>query len=296
MVTDGSMKTANLIFNPSSGSFSAAKASAIEGLLRDAGIHFKSYYPSGVEESTAIVNGITASGDHQLIIPVGGDGTVNTLLNGILNPSTIIGYIPLGTANVLARELGIHSIPDAVHRIKNGVVRNFTAGKITSGSLLRYFLLMAGIGFDAAVVKAVRPKEKMLLGKGAYVLSAMRELIKWDTSELEMVVDGRSFRCHSAIICNSSYYGGSFRIAPESNIFSDQFTVLACRHCDRKDFAAWGVSHLCGKVSGENRNNIHLKGSTIEMSGGKAVQIDGDYVVHTPLTISTVTDFARIIV
>lgn len=290
------METANLIFNPSSGSFSVTKASAIEDLLRGAGIHFKSFYPSGAEESTAIVKGITASGDHQLIIPVGGDGTVNTLLNGILNPSTIIGYIPLGTANVLARELGIHSISDAVHRIKNGVVRNFTAGKITSGSLLRYFLLMAGIGFDAAVVKAVRPKEKRLLGKGAYILSAMRKLVDWDYSVLEIAVDGRVFRCHSAIICNSSYYGGKFRIAPESDIFSEQFAVLACRHRGRKDFAAWGANHLFGKVAGESPNNIYLKGSVIEISGDKAVQIDGDYVAHAPLTISTVTDFARIIV
>lgn len=289
------METANLIFNPSSGSFSVAKASAIEDLLRGAGINFKSHYPSGAEESTAIVKGITASGDDQLIIPVGGDGTVNTLLNGIVNRSTIIGYIPLGTANVLARELAISSISDAVSRIKNGVARSFTAGKITSGPLLRYFLLMAGTGFDAAVVKAVRAKEKMLLGKGAYVLSAMRELIDWDHSELEIKVDGRVFRCHSAIICNSSYYGGKFRIAPESDIFSAQFDVLACRHCDRKDFAAWGANHLFGKVSGESRNDIYLKGSVIEISGDKAVQVDGDYVTHAPLTISTVADFARII-
>ena len=296
MTTGGSMGTANLIFNPSSGSFSVAKASAIEDLLRGAGINFKSYYPAGVKESAGIVNAITASGDHQLIIPVGGDGTVNTLLNGILNRSTIIGYIPLGTVNVLARELGISSISDAVHRIKNGVVRSFTAGKITSGPFLRYFLLMAGIGFDAAVVKAVRPKEKSLFGKGAYMLSAMRELIEWDHGELEIKVDGKSFRCHSAIICNSSYYGGGVRIAPESDIFSEQFAILACRHCGRKDFVAWGVSHLLGTVPGKSQNNIYLKGSVIEISGDKGVHVDGDYVMQAPLAISTVADFARIIV
>lgn len=290
------METANLIFNPSSGSFSVAKALSIEDLLRGAGINFKSYYPSGAEESTAIVKSITASRDHQLIIPVGGDGTVNTLLNGIVNRSTIIGYIPLGTANVLASELGISSISDAVNRIKNGEVRSFTTGKISSGSLTRYFLLMAGVGFDAAVVKAVRPKEKMLLGKGAYILSAMRALVEWDQRQLEIKVDGRAFSCHSTIICNSSYYGGKFRIAPESSIFSEQFTVLACRRCSRKDFAVWGATHLFGKGSGSRQENIYIKGSTIEISGDKAAQLDGDYVTNAPLSISKVADFAGIIV
>jgi YegS/Rv2252/BmrU family lipid kinase len=290
------MKTAHLLFNPASGTFSIARAQQVQALLRDAGIGYQALFPASAAEAAASIRQISQSTDEPLIIAVGGDGTLNTVLNGIRNPRTILGYIPLGTTNVLARELAIPSCASAVARIKTGTARPVTVGRITSSSPERYFLLMAGVGFDGAVVADVRHQEKQAIGKGAYLLAALRQLRAWDTHLLTVSIDHETLYCHTAIVCNVARYGGNFRIAPGADIFSSTFQVVGVAGNSRKSFTLWALKVIFSGTASGWQGTWTRQAASLEISGAKPVQADGDSAGQSPVTITALPEFVRILV
>ena len=161
-----------------------------------------------------------------LIIVGGGDGTINGVLNGISPGAATIAVLPFGTSNVLTRELNIYSVEDALQRIARGVSRSASVGMIEKVSERKYFLLMAGIGFDGFVVQGVRTREKRILGKAAYVLSALRHLFNWEKDRLAIDAGNTTFQCHTIIVCNASKYAGEFKMAPGASLFDPEFEVV----------------------------------------------------------------------
>jgi diacylglycerol kinase (ATP) len=291
-----SPRRAYLLFNPASGSFSPARAESVRALLREAAIGHQALFPATAAEATATIRHLSQTTAEPLIIAVGGDGTVNTVLNAIANPGTVLGYIPLGTANVLAQELKITSTADAVARISSGNARPFTAGRISGSAADRHFLLMAGIGFDGAVVADVRPSEKRTLGKGAYLLAAWRQLRRWDQSPLLIKTAAGTRACHTAIVCNAAHYGGRFLLAPGASIFSPTFTVLGVAGCRRKDFTLWTMRVIISRSAGGGPGAWTWQADQLEITGNKAVQADGDGAGQSPVTITAVPAFARLLV
>jgi diacylglycerol kinase (ATP) len=291
------MKTAYLLFNPASGSFSTARVHQVQQLLKDAGFTCQSLFPASAREAEAAVRELSLANAEPLIIVVGGDGTVNTALNGIANPRTILGYIPLGTANVLARELGITSTDAAVARISNGTARPVTAGRLTGATMDRYFLLMAGIGFDGAVVADVQPGEKRLLGKGAYLLSAWRQFRRWDASLLSVTIHGETLSAHTVVACNAIHYGGNFRIAPGASLFSPTLQVVGVAGDRRKDFAFWALQVIFPAWAPRDGQHSWVRqASQLTITGTKAAQADGDLAGRSPLTIAALPAFVRLAV
>ena len=183
-----------------------------------------------------------------------------------------LGVIPLGTSNVLARELKIASLEDALARVARGTSRPISVGELECAGQKRRFLLMAGVGVDGAVVQAVRLGEKKLVGKGAYLLSALRILARWDRGELQVTGGGRSLSCHSVIVCNASRYGGNFLLAPEADLFSPGFQVL-CIKGGRLSYLRLALLLGLNRVAA-SRSVTLFQASELEVAGDKAVQLD----------------------
>lgn len=230
-----------------------------------------------------------------LIIVGGGDGTINGVLNGLIPGKGTLGVLPLGTANVLAKELGIRSLEEAIRRITGGEARTMAVGLLEAQGEKRYFSLMAGIGVDGAVVEDVRLGEKRVVGKGAYLLAAMRRLTAWDREPLRIRADGREVECHSAVVCNGARYGGDFVLAPTADIFTPGFQVVCIRGCTRRTYARLALDLFRGRVQ-MNPGIITFPASLLEISVPKAVQVDGDYVGRGPLRITAVENFVRVLV
>src|SRR3989338_8602348 len=107
-----------------------------------------------------------ARSKYPLIVAVGGDGTINEVINGVVGSKKqpILGIIQLGTENVLAQELGIPLDPaEACERILKGTARSLDLGKATIKNKKRYFIITAGVGFDAHVANSINPALKKLL-------------------------------------------------------------------------------------------------------------------------------------
>ena len=262
--------------------------------LRDRGLA-PELMPTGSAADPALFAARLCAGhDDPLVIVAGGDGTVNGVLNGLVPGKATLGVVPLGTANVLARELGIASVADALDRLARGTTRPISAGEIERDGEKRRFLLMAGAGMDGAVVRGVRLSEKRLLGKGAYLLSALRVLLSWDRSELRVTGGGQSLSCHGVIVCNAAKYGGNFVLAPEADLFSPGFQVL-CIKGGRLAYLKLGLMLLSGRGA-VSRELTSFAATELELSGDKAVQLDGDYFCCTPLRIRTLPELVRLVV
>src|SRR5262249_27590619 len=113
-----------------------------------------------------------------LVLALGGDGTINEVANGLAMTSVPLGGLPAGTANVLAMGIGYGAnLERAVERLAESKPVRIALGKIASnGSCSRYFVLMAGVGLDAKIVLQVSPPLKEKLGKGAYWAAGLSQL------------------------------------------------------------------------------------------------------------------------
>ncbi len=145
-----------------------------------------------------------------LVTACGGDGTVNEVLNG-LPPQGVLGLLPAGTANVIARELGIPlTLREAAKTLLTGVVRPFDTGRWND----RRFFMVAGCEFDAHVAASVPRLPKQWLGQYAYHLESLRRYPFYQPPAIRVEIDGKETVVGAfVLIANLRRYGGGLFFA-----------------------------------------------------------------------------------
>ena len=287
------MKRCTIIANKGAGSFSQTKLDAACRRLSASGREVELIACGDFSEMTATSAELAKSAAAPLIIAAGGDGTINAVFSGLSGCNASCAILPLGTANVLAIELGMQSAETAVERIIAGNLRPLTAGMICNSQKSSRFFLMAGIGFDGRVVRGVTPSLKNRIGKGAYLLSALRNLASWESGELTVTTEERSFTCHSIILCNAAHYGGAFRLAQEASLFSPTLEIIAVTDCSRRAPVALAAKAL---LNHSGRSIEQLSASRVQISGNKPLQADGDDWGDSPVEIFAESNFTNLIV
>lgn len=219
---------------------------------------------------------------HDIIVAAGGDGTINEVANGLMGKSVPLGLIPLGTANVLAAELGLPETPEGqADAIAMGAVQPINVG-VANG---RCFLMMAGVGFDAHVVEQVDPKLKRALGKLAYVWRSLVGFVRHPFKTYRLMIDGKPHEAASAIIANGHYYGGKFVCAREASLQDPAFHVCLFKSegpFSAMRYAAWLVLGRLHKLP--DFEVVRAKSVVIEGYEAEPVQGDGDVLARLPLT------------
>jgi len=239
-----------------------------------------------------------------LIIAAGGDGTFNEVINGLAGSEIPMAILPLGTTNVLAKEIGVpRGIEGAMEFALAKTSKSISLGKISrhflseaqsSSIVTRYFILMAGIGFDGEAVYGINEALKKISGKGAYIYSGFRTLSGFDPGELVFEIDGKAYSGYSAVIGNAAKYGGNFKITPHAKLTDPNLYVCIFKGKKRLDI----LRYVSGIVLGWHlrfKDITHAKATTIEVKGDAHIQIDGDYFGKTPAKIEIVPDIVRIV-
>lgn len=150
-----------------------------------------------------------------VVVAAGGDGTINEVLNGMNGADLPLAIIPLGTANVLAAEIGLSSGAAAVARtIVEGDIMSAYLGSANG----RVFAVMAGVGMDAEVVDSVSHRLKRWIGKGAYAWAIVRRLMRPLRARFDVVIDGETKLVASVVVANGHYYGGRFVCARNARL------------------------------------------------------------------------------
>jgi YegS/Rv2252/BmrU family lipid kinase len=288
-------RSATLIYNPGSGPprGRGLAMARIADALRGRGLRVTVTATTGPGEASRLAREAAEAGAECVVVN-GGDGTVNEAMQGLVGGTTPLGVWPGGTANVLARELGLPHEPDALaDMLAAGRTRRVSVGQAGE----RYFLLMAGIGLDAAVVRDVSPAFKRFTGEGAYWLAGFKQLTDWRPTRFVVEVDGQVHTATFAVVANAASYGGGFRFAPLARM-DDELLDLCLFDSDRRHQFA---RYLAAARSGAHLSLpgvTYLRSRQAAVHGGEDqyVQVDGELLGPLPVTFKSVPAALSLIV
>ena len=230
----------HFIVNPNARSGLGKKVwNELEAVLKKERIQYKAYFTKYQKHATIITREITSGDDEQTVVALSGDGTVNEVVNGIVNvEKTILGYIPIGSSNDFARGLELPTEPlDALNTILTCPnLHPMNIGELHYKSKLRRFAVSAGVGFDADIChEAVVSKIKYLLnklglGKLTYVAIALHRLFLTTPCTVTVVLDGETKltypRTYFVALMNNRFEGGGVKFAPKAQNDDDKLDVV----------------------------------------------------------------------
>lgn len=235
---------------------------------------------------------------HDAIVAAGGDGTINEVVNGLLARSAddlALGIIALGTANVLAREIGLNTRPESLAQaLLAGRPTAMVPGQLTDASGARScFVLMVGAGFDAHVVARVDEGMKRRLGKGAYVWRSLAEMVRYRDRRYRIEIDGVA--CHDAasvIVSKGRLYGGPYIVAPAADLCRPILSVCLFERGGRLQVARYGLALLAGRLpSAAGYRIVEARRVRITAIAGpldepEPIQVDGDHTASLPVEVA----------
>lgn len=233
---------------------------------------------------------------YSAVVAMGGDGTVNEVMNGVLGRDVPLGIIPLGTANVLARELRIPLDPiQACYVIAGGNTRKIDAGKTDH----RHFVLMAGMGFDAEVVKRVESNRKGAISLVTYAVPILKTFWDYGFPELTVEVDGKRVAEGAGLVfvSNTRRYTWTLRITSLARVDDGLLDVCIFPCRDRIGFlkyTAGTLFWLAYRFSGV----LYLRGREVTVTSPREVlyQIDGDLGGSLPARFGVVPQALPVLV
>ena len=234
----GKIHDAVIIYNPASGRRRHKRLRDIEDatrVLKDAGITAEAIATEHAGSATELARNAVRGG-RQLVIVCGGDGTINEAVNGLAGSRVPMAVLPAGTANILAKELGIPwNIPKAAGMIARGQQVRVALGEIAwsensadgSASRTRHFLCVSGAGPDGAIVHSVDTAKKLRMGILAYWQEGLRQFFSYRFPRFRVRSREHEMTASLIVVGRTKYYGGPFRITTGASLFEDAFEIVA---------------------------------------------------------------------
>ena len=284
-----------IIGNPIAGmGYSRRRVEELAGLLTRNGHSLEIFFTEKPGDASMRAAGTDNRFDR--IVVVGGDGTLNEVLNGLVDPSaTPIIHAASGTANMLARELGIPTrIPDVASLVESGMIKLIDMG-IASG--IR-FILVAGVGFDSFVTMHVKAMRARTLGYRGYVKPVLKAGHAYHPINLNIWVDEQGpIPGQMVMVLKTRYYGGIFIFAEDARPDSGFFHIRIFPRGTRSAILKYGIMGLARKVS-LLKDVISIKGKKlkIEAEAPAPFQVDGDHAGWTPVEIEILPSVIPIVV
>ena len=218
---------------------------------------------------------LSANTDADVVIAVGGDGTVNEVASGLVGTEKALGIIPCGSGDGLALHLGIsRNYHQALNQMKNGVVRRMDCGRMNG----RYFFCTSGVGFDAKVgLEFSKSKSR---GLWTYVTMSARNWFGYRPDHYKVIVDGAPAWEGEAVfitVGNASQWGNNARICGGASVLDGLFNITIVKPFSTMKFPPLLVRLASGKVTGSS-STICLQGRNvvIERSQAGPAHFDGE--------------------
>ena len=249
----------------------------------------------------------TCDADRYAVIAVaGGDGTINEVVNGLAqrgDDAPALAIVPLGTANVLAHELGLNFEAAAIARTMiSGRTVAMQPGEACNGGAPRCFSLMAGAGFDAKVVAGVTAPLKRRFGRGAYLWRSMIEAQRYRPVRYAVEIDGVRYEAASVIVTRGRHYAGPYVVAPQAALSEPLLHVCLFERWGRAHTLRFGLALLMGRLPRAGGYRV-IAGREVKVSvlsdagepGEQPVQLDGDDALTLPVSIGVASGSVRLL-
>ncbi len=241
--------------------------------LKSWGISFEHEFSRYIGHATEIARQSVKRFD--AVVAVGGDGTVNEVLNGVFGYNIPLGILPVGRGNDFFKTISPSRLLDTIIRpfIETPKIEMVDVGKINN----RYFMNVAGVGFDALVATIAEPIR--FLGPIAYLGSAIIGIIKNKGIKLKLNIDGEKMDLNALLvaIANGKYFGGGMKIAPDASPWDGKLDI-----CIAENVSSLEILKTLPKVY-SGRHIYHskikmLKAECIEISSSEKIpaEMDGE--------------------
>jgi YegS/Rv2252/BmrU family lipid kinase len=244
-----------------------------------------------------------------VVIAAGGDGTIGEVVNGLVGSRTALGVLPMGTANMLARQLGISThtlsnplrLQETINGWVEGTIRPADVGQLVGQANDRYFLCWAGVGLDAQITTKMEsgPRHTRRLRMLPYAIAIVMVARDFEGVRTRVSLDGNVIRGRVLliVISNIRQYGAVFNVAPEARIDDGLLDVFVFKGLG----FPYAMRHLVKILVQRHMQDpqvVYRRARHIEVQTERAVpvQVDGDPIATTPVTIKVVPHALRILV
>lgn len=235
-----------------------------------------------------------------ILVAVGGDGTVHLALQAVVGTGTALGIVPLGTGNDAATSVGVptHKPEAAVQVVLEGNVRTFDVGRAeTADGRVRHFLCVLSTGFDSMVNERANQMTRPS-GDARYVVAMLAELRQFSPIPYRVVVDGVLVEDDAMLVSlgNGPCFGGGMRVCPAADLHDGMLDMLWVHSISRPEllkvfpriFKGTHVTHPA--VSEQAVRVVHID------APGQVAYADGERVGPLPVEVRAVSDGVRVVV
>jgi YegS/Rv2252/BmrU family lipid kinase len=298
-----------VIVNPrSSGGGTSRRWRKLAGRLDDVFSDWSHAFTERPGHATELCRDALKSGV-EMIVSVGGDGTINEVVNGFFDgddpvcEQPILGLLPSGTGGDFRKTWGLsRDANEAIERLKNGALRPVDVGRVRwtgddGTPQMRYFANIASFGMSALVCVGVNQSGKRLGGRLAFMEASVRALLKYKPGTLRFDTDGtsRTEPVTVGAVAVGRFFGGGMMVAPDAEPNDGNFDVVAMG-LGKLDLARMRSIYTGTHLS--NPRISHWRGAAVDVevaTGGKVyIEGDGEVFGHLPARFETVPSAYRI--
>ena len=294
----------HVIVNPASGSGRARKRwPGISATLMEYGLDHEVSFTSGPNDATRIARELARAGT-QTIVAVGGDGTVNEIINGMIennapvNQNTKLLVLPCGTGKDLGRTLGTGEVTRAIEALIAGSVTSMDLGLITyttgdGRQESRYFANVADLGLGANVADRINSSSKKLGGLLTYLIAAVRTIIEFKARDISVDVDGERVFHDSAnmvVLANGQYFAGGMLVAPTASICDGLLEMYILADVGKRALLTSLLPRVYrGKHVGRH-GVLHVRAASvsIQSAAGILLEMDGEQIGTSPVSVEVI--------
>src|SRR5581483_3464773 len=239
-----------------------------------------------------------AAADHDLLVVVGGDGTLNEVVNGVVGTGAELAVLPAGTGQDFGRTHGIGpKLEDAVRIALEGETATVDVGRARFAGGERYFANVGSVGMSGAVAKRANSMSKALGGRATFYYALAREFLTWRNTEVVVSYDGgeRRGRMHDVIVANGQWHAGGMRLAPGAEADDGLFDVVLVGDVTKLDFVTTSPKLYSGRHVEHPRIDV-IRAAALDVGADEPlpVELDGEPAGTTEVRFEVVPRALRV--
>src|SRR6185503_2747512 len=242
-------------------------------------------------------------GGAELVVAMGGDGTINEVVNGFYDgaraiaPEAAFGVLPAGTGGDFVKTLGTpREVREAAEELKRAAPRAIDLGRLTftahDGSTeVRHFINIASFGIGGLVDRYVNDSSKALGGAVSFAMATLRAGLRYKNAEVRIALDGeppKEGRIYNVAVANGRYFGGGMKVAPNAALDDGLFDVVTLGDFGCGDLLFRGLDIYSGKHLKNPKVTVHrarkIEATPVDGAAEVLLDVDGEAPGRLPAT------------
>lgn len=301
-----------VVVNPrSAGGKTEKRWPQLREIIHEAYGPFEAKFTRATGDATALTREALRGGA-ELVVALGGDGTINEVINGFFDgetpiaPAAAFGVLPAGTGGDFIKTLGTsRDIRAAAEQLRRAQPRAIDVGRLTfvdhaGKRQVRHFINIASFGISGLVDRLVNESSKALGGTVSFATATLKAGLKYKNATVRLVLDGgapREGKVYNVAVANGRYFGGGMKVAPEAILDDGLFDVVTMGDFGFADLVLRGLDIYSGKHIKNPKVTVHRarKVEAQALDGSEVLlDVDGEQPGRLPATFELLSGGLRV--